>query len=131
MKVKLSLKIFFIVAAMAILASVTICVISVNTYKTNFTREIDETVKTAGRGGELLLHNWEQTLAAEAKVTAGLNRTTNALATNDVDLMENVVQSQRGSMDSDYLLITNRDGEVLAGTIGVGGYVSGTPQRIG
>ena len=124
MKVKLSLKIFFIVAAMAILASVTICVISVNTYKTNFTREIDETVKTAGRGGELLLHNWEQTLAAEAKVTAGLNRTTNALATNDVELMENVVQSQRGSMDSDYLLITNRDGEVLAGTIGVGGNVS-------
>ncbi|MBR5095859.1 MAG: methyl-accepting chemotaxis protein, partial [Treponema sp.] len=124
MKVKLSLKIFFIVAAMAVLASVTICVISVNTYKSNFTNEIDETVKTAGRGGELLLSNWEQTLAAEAKVTVGLNRTTNALATNDVDLMENVVQSQRGSMDSDYLLIANRDGEVLAGTIGVGGYVS-------
>lgn len=124
MKVKLSLKIFFIVAAMAVLASVTICVISVNTYKSNFTREIDETVKTAGQGGELLLKNWEQTLAAEAKVIAGLNRTTSALGTNDVALMENVVQSQRGSMDSDFLLITNRDGEVLAGTIGVGGYVS-------
>ncbi|MBO7122260.1 MAG: methyl-accepting chemotaxis protein [Treponema sp.] len=120
MKVKLSLKIFFIVAAMVILASVTICAISVFTYKQNFTNEIDDVVKTAGRGGELLLQNWEQTLAAEAKTVAGLNRTTSALANGDVDLMENVVNSQRGALDSDYLLIADRDGIIQAGTIGVG-----------
>lgn len=120
MKVKLSLKIFFIVAAMVILASVTICAISVFTYKQNFTNEIDEAVKTAGRGGELLLQNWEQTLSAEAKTVAGLNRTTNALGTGDIELMENVVNSQKGALDSDYLLIADRDGIIQAGTIGVG-----------
>ena len=120
MKVKLSFKIFLIVAVMVILSSVAICAISVLTFKNNFTSEIDDTVKTAGRGGELLLKNWEQTLAAEAKTTAGLNRTTSALGTGDVALLENVVQSQRGNMDADYLLIADRSGTVLAGTVGVG-----------
>ena len=120
MKVKLSFKIFLIVAVMVILSSVAICAISVLTFKNNFTSEIDDTVKTSGRGGELLLKNWEQTLAAEAKTTAGLNRTTSALGTGDVALLENVVQSQRGNMDADYLLIADRSGTVLAGTVGVG-----------
>ncbi|MBO4547543.1 MAG: methyl-accepting chemotaxis protein [Treponema sp.] len=120
MKVKLSFKIFLIVAVMVVLSSVAICAISVLTFKNNFTNEIDDTVKTAGRGGELLLKNWEQTLAAEAKTTAGLNRTTSALGTGDVALLENVVQSQRGNMDADYLLIADRSGTVLAGTVGVG-----------
>ena len=120
MKVKLSFKIFLIVAVMVVLSSVAICAISVLTFKNNFTSEIDDTVKTAGRGGELLLKNWEQTLAAEAKTTAGLNRTTSALGTGDVALLENVVQSQRGNMDADYLLIADRSGTVLAGTVGVG-----------
>ena len=120
MKVKLSFKIFLIVAIMVILSSVTICAISVLTFKGNFTSEIDDTVKIAGRGGELLLKNWEQTLAAEAKTVAGLNRTTSALGTGDVALMENVVSSQRGSLDSDYLLIVDKSGTIMAGTVGVG-----------
>lgn len=120
MKVKLSLKIFFIVAAMVILSSVTICAISIFTFKGNFTAEIDETVKTAGKGGELLLQNWEQTLTAEAKTIAGLNRTTSGLANNDIDVLKGVVDGQRGSMDADYLLIVDRNGDVVAGTVGEG-----------
>ena len=124
MKVKLSLKIFFIVAAMVIMSSVAVCVISIMTFKTNFADEIDEIVQTAGRGGEVLLKNWEQTLAAEAKTTAGLNRTTSALATDNLEVLQGVVQGQRESMDADYLLIADRNGNIVAGTIGVGGNVS-------
>ena len=120
MKVKLSLKIFFIVAIMVILSSVTICAISIFTFKGNFTNEIDETVKIAGRGGELLLQNWEQTLTAEAKTIAGLNRTTSGLANNDVDVLKGVVDGQRGSMDADFLLIVDIDGNIVAGTTGEG-----------
>lgn len=124
MKVKLSLKIFFIVAAMVILSSVTICAISVLTYKSHFAEEIDESVQTAGTGGEILLTNWEDTLKAEAKTIAGLNRTTNGLATDNIEVLQGVVQGQVGSMDADYLLIADRDGNVVAGTVGVGGSVS-------
>ena len=124
MKVKLSLKIFFIVAVMVILSSVTICAISILTYKAHFAEEIDESVKTAGNGGEILLKNWEDTLTAEAKTIAGLNRTTNGLANGDLEVLQGVVQGQVGSMDADYLLIADRDGNVLAGTVGVGGNIS-------
>ena len=124
MKVKLSLKIFFIVAIMVILSSVTICAISVLTFQQNFTNEIDETVRTAGRGGELLLQNWEQTLAAESKTIAGLNRTTNGLATDDIEVLNGVVQGQVGNMDADALLIANKKGKVVAGTVGVGSDIS-------
>lgn len=124
MKVKLSLKIFFIVAAMVILSSVTICAISVLTYKSHFAEEIDGSVQTAGTGGEILLRNWEDTLRAESKTIAGLNRTTNGLANGDIPVLEGVVQGQVGSMDADYLLIADRDGNVVAGSIGVGGNVA-------
>ncbi len=124
MKVKLSLKIFFIVAIMVILSSVTICAISILTFKSKFGEEVDNNVKVAGRGGEILLKNWEDTLAAEAKTIAGLNRTTSALASGDVAVLEGVVQGQVGSMDSDYLLIVDKSGNVVAGTVGVGGNVS-------
>ena len=124
MKVKLSLKIFFILAAMVILSSVTICAISVLTYKAHFAEEIDESVQTAGTGGEILLTNWEDTLKAEAKTIAGLNRTTNGLANGDIEVLQGVVQGQVGSMDADYLLIADRDGNVVAGSVGVGGNVS-------
>ncbi|MBP5447815.1 MAG: methyl-accepting chemotaxis protein, partial [Treponema sp.] len=124
MKVKLSLKFFFIVAILVILSSVTICAISVLTFQQNFTNEIDETVRTAGRGGELLLQNWEQTLTAESKTIAGLNRTTNGLATDDIELLNGLVQGQVGSMDADALLIANKKGKVIAGTVGVGADIS-------
>jgi methyl-accepting chemotaxis protein len=120
MKVKLSLKIFFIVAIMVILASVTICTISIFTFQDRFTAEIDDTVKTAGRGGEILLENWSATLSAESKTIAGLNRTTSALGTDDIALMENVVESQIGSIDSDFIMIADKSGNVLAGNVGVG-----------
>ena len=120
MKVKLSLKIFFIVAIMVILASVTICTISIFTFQDRFTDEIDDTVKTAGRGGEILLENWSATLSAESKTIAGLNRTTSALGTDDIALMENVVESQLGSIDSDFIMIADKSGNVLAGNVGVG-----------
>ena len=124
MKVKLSFKIFTIVAAMVILSSITVCVISILTFKSKFAEEVDSNVKIAGHGGEVLMQNWEQTLAAESKTIAGLNRTTNGLANNDLPVLQGVVQGQVGSMDADYLLIADRSGDVLAGSVGVGKNIS-------
>ncbi len=124
MKVKLSLKIFFIVAVMVILSSITVCAISIMTFKAHFAEEVDDNVRVAGHGGEVLLTNWEDTLKAEAKTIAGLNRTTNGLANDDLEVLQGVVQGQVGSMDADYLLIADRDGNVVAGSVGVGGNIS-------
>ncbi len=124
MKVKLSFKIFTIVAAMVILSSITVCVISILTFKSKFAEEVDSNVKIAGHGGEVLLQNWEQTLAAESKTIAGLNRTTTGLVNNDLPVLQAVVQGQVGSMDADYLLIVDRSGDVLAGSVGVGKNIS-------
>ncbi|MBQ7619839.1 MAG: methyl-accepting chemotaxis protein [Treponema sp.] len=124
MKVKLSLKIFFIVAVMVILSSITVCAISILTFKSHFAEEVDDNVRIAGRGGEVLLTNWEDTLKAEAKTIAGLNRTTNGLANDDLEILQGVVQGQVDSMDADYLLIADRDGNVVAGSVGVGGNIS-------
>ena len=82
MKVKLSLKIFIIVAVMVIISSVAVGVISINTFQKHFQEEIQKQLDLTEHGADLLMRNWAQTLTAEAKTLASLNRTTNALANN-------------------------------------------------
>ena len=68
MKVKLSFKIFTIVAAMVILSSITVCVISILTFKSKFAEEVDNNVKIAGHGGEVLLQNWGKTSSTSSMI---------------------------------------------------------------
>lgn len=105
---------------MVIISSITVCSISIYTFGKHFVETIDKQISTSEHGAEVFLSNWAQTLLAESRTLAGLNRTTGAMAEGDIALLNNVVATQRDNLDSDYIMIADTSGKVLAGSIGVG-----------
>lgn len=120
MKTKISTKFFGILTAAVLISAILICTCTVMVFRKNFIKTIDGIVTTSDTGADLLLTNWAQTLTAEAKTISSLNRTINFLASKDSSGLADLVKDQTNNMDSDFILIADTQGAVLAGNVGVG-----------
>lgn len=117
MKLKLSLstKIAILAAVAIIVSSVSVGICSINVSKKQLRGLITESVETTELGVLNTLDNWRHILQASALVLADKTRLAAALGNRDYDTVKALLEEQVKVLDTDFLLVTDERGIVVAG----------------
>ena len=115
MKLNLSKKIGILAAVAIIVSSVSVGICSINVSKKPLRGLITESVETTELGVLNTLDNWRHILQASTLVLADKTRLATALGNRDYDTVKALLEEQVKVLDTDFLMITDEKGRVIAG----------------
>ena len=115
LKLNLSTKIAILAAVAIIVSSVSVGICSINVSKKQLRGLIIESVETTELGVLNTLDNWRHILQASALVLADKTRLSAALGNRDYDTAKALLEEQVKVLDTDFLLVTDERGIVVAG----------------